>query len=387
MRDFEPNKTVNLQGTYRLAIITSQAFSIGNFRGPLVRAMVNRGVQVYALAPDYDDLSRAAVSSLGAVPVDSAMSRSGMNPLQDVIDFFRLSIQLRRLRLDATFAYFIKPVIYGMLASSLAFVPKRFAMIEGAGYVFTDDIKPSIRRRVLRTFVTLLYRLGLSQAEGVFLLNPDDKKLFVNAHMVSAKKVNLLDGIGLDLEHYQTVPPVLKPVCFVLAARLLREKGVYDYIDAARKVKAIYPKVRFLLLGSVDLNPGSVSETEVHTWVAEGVIEWPGQVTDVRPWIAQASVFVLPSYREGLPRSTQEAMAMGRPVITTDVPGCRETVEEGINGFMVPIRNPEVLAQTMLNFIENTELIYSMGLESRRMAEKKFDVHKINANILALMGI
>jgi glycosyltransferase involved in cell wall biosynthesis len=376
-----------IQRSRRLAFIANQAFSISNFRGPLVREMVGRGLTVYALAPDYDDASRAVVASLGAVPIDSSMSRTGMNPLRDILDIFRLAIQLRRLQLDATFAYFIKPVIYGTIAARLAAVPKRFAMIEGAGYVFTDDDKPSMCRRLLRAFVTQLYRLSLAQANRIFMLNPDDKELFVNECMVPDEKAQLLDGIGLDLNHYQVVEPILQPICFILVARLLREKGIYDYIEAARRIKSLHPSVRFLLLGSIDLNPGSVSESEVQSWVAEGVVTWTRQVADVRTWIAQASIFVLPSYREGLPRSTQEAMAMGRPVITTDVPGCRETVEEGVNGFMVPSRDPSALVHAMLTFIQQPEIIAPMGAESRRLAEKKFDVHKINAKILAAMEI
>jgi glycosyltransferase involved in cell wall biosynthesis len=350
--------------------------------------MVSRGVTVYALAPDYDDASRAAVTSMGAVPVDSSMSRTGMSPLGDILDLVRLAMQLRRLQLDATFSYFIKPVIYGTLAARLAGVPKRFAMIEGAGYVFIDSDKSSMRRNVLRALVTQLYRLGLSQVQRVFMLNQDDKKLFVESGMVASAKVQLINGIGLELQHYQTKSPVLQPMCFLFIGRLLREKGVYDYIAAARKVRAQYPDVRYVLLGDVDQNPGSVTDSEVHAWVAEGVIEWPGHVADVRTWIEQASVFVLPSYyREGLPRSTQEAMAMGRPVITTDVPGCRETVVDGVNGLMVSVRNPDELARAMLRFIEQPSLILQMGAESRRMTEEKFDVHKINAEILAAMEI
>lgn len=379
----ETNSGANHRGTLRLAIIANQAFSIVNFRGPLVREMVSRGFEVYALAPDYDEASRGAVTSLGAVPVDSPISRAGMNPLRDIFDLFRLAILLRCLHLNASLAYFIKPVIYGTLAARLAAVPKRFALIEGAGYVFADDEKPSIRRRLLRVFVTWLYRLGLSQSERVFMLNADDKRLFVGERMVSEVKVKLLDGIGLDLNYYQVAKPVLQPICFILVARLLREKGVYEYIKAARRVKALYPEIRFLLLGGIDLNPSSVTDAEIRSWVAEQLIEWPGQVPDVRPWIAQASVFVLPSYyREGLPRSTQEAMAMGRPVITTDWVGCRETVEEGINGFMVPVRDSEALFQAMLTFIKHPEIIITMGAESRRMAENRFDVHKINSLIL-----
>jgi len=388
MQEQVSNSGPSSQQTYRLAIITSQAFSIGNFRGSLVRELVNRDIKVYALAPDFDDASRNAVQSLGAEPVDAPMSRTGMNPMRDILDLIRLAILLRRLNLNISLSYFIKPVIYGTLAARLAAVPKRFAMIEGAGYVFADDENLSMHRRILRGFVTWLYRISLSQADRVFMLNKDDKNLFVGERMVSAEKVQLLDGIGLDLDHYHVARPVLQPVCFIFVGRLLREKGVYDYIEAARIVKAHHPEVRFLLLGGIDLNPGSVTDAEIRSWVAEGLIEYPGQAPDVRIWIAQASIFVLPSYyREGLPRSTQEAMAMGRPVITTDWVGCRETVEEGVNGFMVPVRDPEALGKAMLRFVEHPELIPSMGAESRRIAEKRFNVHDINALILDSMNV
>jgi len=371
---------------YRMAIISNLAGSITNFRGPLVREMVRRGMTVYAFAPDYDDGSRRAVMALGAVPVDYSMARTGMNPFRDVGDLLQLSKQLRMLNLDASFAYFIKPVIYGTLAARLAKVPRRFAMIEGAGYVFGENNKLSVRGRFLRQVVTWLYRFGLTYADRTFLLNRDDRELFINEGMVTAAKVHLLDGIGLDLDHYKPAPPALKPVCFILVARLMREKGIYDYIAAARKVKSEHPEVRFLLVGGIDPTPGSVTEAELAAWVAEGLIEYPGQVSDIRPWIAQASVFVLPSYyREGLPRSTQEAMAMGRPVITTDWVGCRETVVEGVNGFMVPIRDPVALSRAMLIFVEHPEKIYGMGRASRRITEERFDVHKINERILGLM--
>lgn len=342
---------------------------------------------VFALAPDYTDDTRAAVQALGATPVDSSLSRAGMNPFRDAVDIFRLSLQLSRLHLDATFAYCIKPVIYGTLAARLAGVPKRLAMIEGAGYVFTHDEHVSLKRRSLRLFVSKLYKLGLSQAHRVFLLNSDDKKLFVDMGMVGEEKIQLLDGIGIDLAHYEVAPPVMQPICFILIARLLREKGVYEYIDAARRTKAAYPEVRFLLLGDVDHNPGSISEAEAHSWSAEGVVEWPGHVTDVREWLEQASVFVLPSYREGLPRSTQEAMAIGRPVITTDVPGCRETVVDGENGFIVPVRDSQRLMEAMLRFIEMPALLKPMGGKSRQFAELRFDVNKINKKILQAIHI
>lgn len=368
-------------------LISSLASSITLFRGPLISELVSRGIKVYAFAPDYDDRSDAAVRSLGAIPVGYSMARTGMNPLRDIADLFRLLLQIRRIKPDVVFCYFIKPVIYGILAARLAGVRRRFASIEGAGYVFTDSARPTFKRKMLRAFVVRLYRTALSQTDKVFMLNPDDRKLFVDEGMVSAEKVQPLDGIGLSLDHYRATEPVSTPVRFLLIGRLLREKGVYDYIEAARIVKQAHPHVSFTLLGSCDANPGSISEEAAKQWVAEGLLEWPGQVSDVREWIAASSVFVLPSYREGLPRSTQEAMAMGRPVITTDVPGCRETVVHGRNGFIVPVRDPQALAAAMLKFIEQRDLIAIMGAESRRMAEERFDVKKINNLILQTMGL
>ena len=226
--------------------------------------------------------------------------------------------------------------------------------------------------------VVSLYRIALRRADSVLILNEDDVALFLAYRMVPKEKIRLIDGIGLDLNVFQMVPPVWQPLSFLMMGRLLIEKGIYEYVEAARVVKKKYPEARFILVGGIDANPGSITESCVCKWVAEGVIEWPGQVSDVRPWIAQASVFVLPSYREGLPRSTQEAMAMGRPVITTDVPGCRQTVADGENGFLVPVRNPEALADAMLRFLESPDLVRSMGKRSRDIAESRFDAHKIN---------
>jgi glycosyltransferase involved in cell wall biosynthesis len=195
-----------------------------------------------------------------------------------------------------------------------------------------------------------------------------------------------LGGIGVDLADWPLAPPVTQPVTFLLAARLLREKGIFEYAEAARKVKSLHPDVRFVLLGGLDPNPGGLDQADVETWVKEGLLEWPGHVA-VKPWLTQTSVFVLPSYREGVPRSTQEAMAMGRAVITTNAPGCRETVDEGTNGFLVPVRDVPALTEAMLRFVEDPTLIATMGKESRRLAEKRFDVHAINARLLKILGV
>lgn len=372
----------------RLGLITSQAFSLPNFRGTFIRELVAHGVQVYALAPDYDARTRSAVRELGAEPVDFDLERAGLSPVRDVLALVKMAFLIKRLGLDAVISYFIKPVIYGTLAARMASVPHRYCLIEGAGYVFSEERLHSNKKRLLRSVVSQLYRTSLRHAEKVFFLNPDDVALFREFRMVEESKAIMLGAIGVDLHEMAMAPPIIAPIVFILVARLLKEKGIYDYVAAAKQIKARYPGARFLLVGGVDFNPASLTEDEVRSWVGEGVIEWAGRVSDVRPWLARASVFVLPSYyREGVPRSTQEAMAMGRPVITTDSPGCRETVITGRNGFLVPPRSSEALVAAMLRFIEEPELIVSMGQESRRMAEERFDARRVNRRLLAELGL
>jgi glycosyltransferase involved in cell wall biosynthesis len=371
----------------RLVLIAHNAYTIINFRGPLIRELVSRGIDVYAFAPDYEEITKEGVIALGASPIQSSLSRATANPLRDICDLVRMWRLLIGLRADMALSYTIKPVIYGTLAARMAGVPDRYAMIEGAGHLFTDDGKISLRRGLLRLITAVLYRIGLSQAKRVFLLNRDDIKLFTSSRMLSEEKAVLIDGIGLDLMHYHVVPPVVDPICFIFVARLLKEKGIYDFIAAAEIVKAAFPDVRFMILGGVDINPTSVTSREVEAWKMSGLVEFLGQVSDVRPWLAQSSVFVLPSYREGLPRSTQEAMATGRPVITTDVPGCRDTVIDGENGFLIPVRDPSALAKAMLRFVSNPQLVVSMGEKSRIVAEARFDVDLINAKVLEIMGL
>lgn len=372
----------------RLGLITSQAYSLVNFRGPLIRAWVARGIHVCALAPDYDDATRGAVAALGAEPVDFRLDRAGLNVVADLADLIALTRLLRRLSLDASFAYFIKPAIYGSLAARLAGVPRRLAMIEGAGYVFADDAPLSLRRRVLRGLVTHLYRVALRSAERVFFLNRDDVDLFVAARMASPAQLVELPGIGVDLAHFASSPPPDGPPLFLLVARMLAHKGVREFVEAARRVRAQHPQARFVLLGSPDANPASVPEAELRAWHEQGVVEWQPFVADVRPWLAAASVLVLPSwYREGVPRSIQEAMAAGRAVITTDTPGCRDTVLPGETGFLVPPRDGEALVAALMRFVENAGLAARMGAAARQRAEARYDVHVINARILAAMGL
>lgn len=381
--------SLDLHSKRKACVIGNQAFSLLNFRGPLIAEMLANDLEVFALAPDFDDKTRAAVQSLGAVPVDYSLSRTGMNPLRDAMDMMYLARLLRRLKPDIILAYIPKPVIYGTLAAWMAGVPQRFALITGLGYAFTPSAKmQSLKRRLLQDVVMNLYRHSLKHAAKVFFQNQDDCTLFIDKGVVSASQSIRINGTGVDLDMWHQVPCVTKPVTFLLAARLLREKGIVEFVEASRQIRVMQPESRFILLGGLDSNPGALTRSEVEAWVREGIIEWPGHVSDVRQWIAQASVFVLPSYyREGVPRSIQEAMAMGRPVITTDAPGCRDTVIDGENGFLVPVRDIGALVEAMARFVRQPDLMEKMGKTSRQLAEERFDVHRINQVILQEMGI
>src|SRR5690606_20143159 len=278
-----------------IAIISHFAPSLIGFRGSLIRDLVATGAKVYALAPDFDDNLREQVRNLGAEPIDYSLSRTGMNPFRDILDTFRLAALLRRLRPDVTLGYTIKPVIYGTIAAWLARVPRRVAMITGLGYVFTpSSASSSWSRTLLRTTVVKLYTFALARADRVIFQNRDDLKELTDAGVVSQDKAVNASGTGVDLREWPLSPAVTKPVTFLLAARLLREKGILEYVEAARRIKACYPEVRFILLGGLDTNPGGMSAAEVHSWVEGGALDWPGHV-NVTPWFEQMRVYVLPS--------------------------------------------------------------------------------------------
>ena len=369
----------------RVAIIGSQARYLVNFRGALMQAMQAAGHEVLALAPDFDAETRAELRAIGVEPVDVSLSRTGINPLLDLRDLVALYARLRRLQPDIVLTIAAKPVIYGTLAAALARVPRRFALLTGLGYVFSDG--GSLRDRIVRLAARRLCRLALLRADAVFVQNPDDADDLVAGRIVSRDKVFRVNGTGVDLEAWPRMELPDPPLTFALAARLLGEKGVREYVAAARLVKAQNPEVRFLLLGALDSNPTAIGNEEIAAWVAAGVVEWPGHV-DMRAWLARTSVFVLPSYyREGVPRSIQEAMAAGRPVITTDAPGCRETVVAGENGYLVPPRDVAALAAAMLSFVDDPRQLAAMGRNSRRLAEERFDVRAINERMLSVMGL
>ena len=367
-----------------VAIVGPYAPSMLRFRGKLIQDLLAAGHRVLALAPDYTEEHRRTLRSWGGLPLDYPLDRTGMHPLRDMRTLQALWALFRRYRPDVVLGYHPKPAAYAPFSAWLAGVPRRIAWIGGLGYVFSTP-KATWKTRTLRFAIRLWYRLAFRVAHQVWFQNLDDREAFVTWNLVTPEKSVVVGGTGVDLDEWPPAPPFTEPLTFTLIARLLREKGVREFVSAAQEVKRRFPTVRFLLIGPVDTNPGAVSESEVRAWMEAGLVEWIPWAEDVRTWLAQTSVFVLPSYREGVPRSTQEALAMARPVITTDVPGCRETVINGVNGFLVPPRDVSALVEAMLRFVRQPDLIAKMGSASRRLAEERFDVRKINARLLPLL--
>lgn len=367
----------------RILIVSHYARSLLNFRSELIQTLAKLGHEVIALGPEPG--FEEELKALGACYVQIPLARTGLNPFQDFRTFFRLLVEMRKREPDIVFSYAIKPVIYASLAAWLTRVPAVYSMITGLGSVFVGE---GGRYIFLERLVKLLYRAALRANRVVFFQNPDDLLLFKEKCLLpSDSKAVLVNGSGVNVERFSYVEPPVKLLSFLLIARLIWHKGIREYVEAARLLKSRYPEVSFKMLGPLDTNPSAIEKKEVEAWVAEGVIEYLEETDDVRPYLAACSVYVLPSYREGTPRSVLEAMALGRPVITTDVPGCRETVEEGVNGFLVPAKDSVALADAMEKFILNPEMIVEMGRKSREIAVKKYDVHKVNKVILEAMGL
>lgn len=369
----------------RFLLIASFPDSLLHFRGPLIDALLASGQSVHVAAPDlpFSSPIRSRLEAKGVSVHNIPLQRTATNPGADLRLLIHLVRLLRQVRPQRVLGYTIKPVVYGMLAAWLARVPQRFALITGLGYAFQDGD----RRGVLRSLVKRLYSLSLGRAHKVFFQNPDDEGLFRKLGLVPARVPScVVNGSGVDLAFYGVAPlPVGHH--FLLVARLLGDKGVREYAEAARRIRLQRPDVVFHLVGWLDENPDAISQQELDGWIEDGTIVFHGRLADVRPAVAGCSVYVLPSYREGTPRTVLEAMSMGRAIITTDTPGCRETVVNGENGFLVPVRTVDELVAAMLRFIEDPVLIEKMGSRSRAIAEEKYDVHKVNSVMLREMGI
>jgi lipopolysaccharide/colanic/teichoic acid biosynthesis glycosyltransferase/glycosyltransferase involved in cell wall biosynthesis len=372
----------------KVVILASLSYSLINFRGALISAIVAEGHEVIACAPDDDPETAAALSAIGARYCRVPMDRTGVNPFRDLATVRRLATLIRAEAPDVVLAYTQKPIIYGGLATRIAGGRARFyAMVSGLGHVYSEI--PGWRHALLRRIVSLLYRMGIARASAVILFNRDDDAEMRRHGILRADHhVVQVAGSGVDIARFTPGQPAGGPPVFLMVARLMRDKGLVEFVEAARLVRARYPEARFRILGPLDPNPTGITLTEIQSWTAAGDVDYLGETRDVAPHLADASVFVLPTYyREGLPRTILEAMACGTPVITTDTPGCRDAVTDRSDGFLVPARDAPALAEAMIRFIEMPELVARMGARARETACRRFDVTKVNADLLDVMGL
>jgi len=369
----------------RILIALNTAWNLVNFRAGLIRALVAQGYEVVAVAPD--DAYSERLAGLGCRFVALPMDNQGTHPGRDLLLFFRFLKLLHREQPDVFLGYTVKPNIYGSLAASILGVPV-VNNIAGLGAVFIQD-------GWLVRLVRGLYRVALCRSAKVFFQNNDDRSLFINAGLVKADITDLLPGSGIDLTRFTYtvdeygLPRSVDNFSFILIARMLRDKGVGEYVAAAKLMRVRYPQAQCFLLGFVDApNPTAISRAEIDDWVAQGDIIYLGVSDDVRVEIAAADCIVLPSYyREGIPRTLLEAAAMGKPIITTNAVGCREVVDDGINGYLCKVRDAEDLVAKMLRMIEllpNERA--AMGTAGRKKMELQFDENIVIDKYLEVIG-
>lgn len=367
----------------KIVICLNTAWNLVNFRAGLIRALVAAGYEVVAVAPD--DKYAASLQMLGCRFVPLHMENGGTNPVQDALLTWRFWYFFARERPDVYLGYTVKPNVYGSLAAHMLRIPV-INNIAGLGAVF---IKGGWLVRVVRW----LYHTALKRSAKVFFQNEDDRQLFISGGLVRAEVTDLLPGSGVDLNRFT---PALTPAVhdgnskfrFLLIARMLRDKGVGEYVEAARMLRQRCPLVEFCLLGFVDVqNPAAISRAEMDAWVAEGVVNYLGVSDDVRAQIATADCVVLPSYREGTPRTLLEAAAMARPIITTDAVGCREVVDDGVNGYLCKVRDAGDLAEKMERMLSLApEQRTEMGLRGRAKMVAEFDEQIVIGKYLAVIA-
>ena len=352
-----------------------------NFRSELIKDILKKGNEVIASSSKLDPDSASHMKKLGITYESIFLNRHGLSLRGDIKTLADLLKLFKKRDPNLVLAHGIKLVIWGGISARIRKIPF-FALITGLGFAFQGT---TFRRKLLTRLVSFLYRIALKNSKAVIFQNEDNRKIFIDKNIVSPSKTHIVNGSGVDINKYYFTQIPESNLSFLLVSRLLGEKGLREYAEAAKIVKEKFPEVEFKIVGTQDKSLDAISIEEVKSW--SEYVDYEGPTNDVRPYIKKCHVYVLPSYHEGLPRSTLEAMSMGRPILTTNASGCKETVDENINGFLVPIGSSKELANRMIWFVKNRYEIKSMGEQSRKIIEKRFDVRKVNQEMLKILEI
>lgn len=366
----------------RILVLSSLANSLTNFRGDFIKNLVKNGYKVYAGAPEFSEEQISEVEDLGAIPVVYNLQRTGLNPFKDLKTIMELKKIMTNNKIDLVFPYTVKPVIYGSIAANMNKIPV-ISLITGLGFTFTGL---TTKARVLQRLNEFLYKISIRKNKSVIFQNNDDRNLFFERNILTKNnKTEVVSGSGVNLDRFKFRAKECsnEATSFIIVTRLIREKGTHLFIEAAKVLKEKYPNAEFHIIGAVQNSPSAVKVEDLKTLHENGVVVFHGTQSNILEHLTQRDVFVLPSfYREGVPRSILEALSVGLPIITTDTPGCRETIIEGENGFLIPTQNLEALINAMEFFITNPDKLKEMGLRSRKYAEDRFDVNIINKDLL-----
>lgn len=372
----------------KLVIVASTPESIIPFRGKLILRFCNLGFKVHICAPfneEHQNIVQELKDNYFVEPHTTILGKASMNMLSDLRYLIRLIKITKSVKPDVMLCYTMKPVIYGSIAGWISKVPMRISMITGLGFIFSES--HNVFKRCVQFISKILLKFSLQKNNKIFFQNIDDQKLFSQKKITSKNQLTFVtNGSGVDLNFYKVRPLPPKP-SFLLIARMINNKGIREYIKAIREVKKSYPSITFSMVGGLEENIDGIDLKDIYSWVAEGLVNYKGSLSDVRPEIEDCSIFVLPSYREGTPRSVLEAMSMGRAIITTDVPGCRDTVIDGVTGILVRPKDSFDLAKAMLRLIKDSELRIEMGRKSREYVEKKYSDRLVVEQIISQLDL
>lgn len=367
----------------KIAVLSSHTLSLFWFRLDMMKEFINKGHTVIALGPDPLDEWKNKFEEYNIQYIQFYVLRNGVNPFKDLKTFWMLYLFMKKEKPDKVFVYQAKTVVYGSIAAMLNGIKEVYPLIAGLGSIFRGT---GFKNNMVKIIMKMEYWVACKCSKKVFFQNNDDRNEFICNRLIKDYKSVIINGSGVNLEKFKQTPLPKKPI-FLFIGRLIKDKGIIEYLEACKEVKKNYQEVRCLLVGPYDKNPTALKPEELQPYIDCGIIEYFGEQNDVRPFISQCSTFVLPSYHEGTPKTVLEAMAMGRAIITTNAPGCRETVIDGLNGYLVEIKDIKGLMNKMEYLICNSKINQKMGSASFKIATEKYDVKIINKAIMQTMNL
>lgn len=364
----------------KILVISAKNKTVFNFRGDLIKDMIAHGNEVYVTGPNKDFIDD--VMALGVKKFIEVPSVKDNTSIKNDLNYLKLLKKaVREVQPDIVFSYNIKPVIYGSMAAKSGGVTKIYAMVTGLGRVYASG---GIKTKVIRQITKILYKRAFKACKKVIFQNGDDVKELVNDGYLPEEKTVIVNGSGVNMERFKKTELPKHPV-FLMVSRIIKEKGVLEFCEAARELKKVHPEARCILLGGFDSSIGALKPDDIQSYIDDGSIELPGEVKDPVAFYNSACVFVLPSYyREGLPRTILEAMACGRAVITTNWTGCREAIEDGVNGYLVPIKDSKALADKM-SVLCNRDTALKMGDAAWKICQEQYEVGIINEQMRTII--